>query len=141
MPAYAPLENESGRVLQGGHLPPRPWRGNRLDSSVGGNFRERIDEIKDHHHGRDEAEVEAFLEEFRKASVVKKGMMLQQLKEHSASAELSKRERKDLKRVYKTELVKRSALMKIVAAWLITVPVSGLLAALLYFTIRGMMMP
>ena len=58
--------------------------------------------------------------------------MLQQLKEHSAQAELSKKERKDLKRVYKTELVKRSALMKIVAAWLITVPASALLAALIY---------
>jgi len=39
------------------------------------------------------------------------------------------------------QLVKRSALMKIIAAWLITVPASGLLAALLYFTIRGMLLP
>jgi PiT family inorganic phosphate transporter len=30
---------------------------------------------------------------------------------------------------------------KIAAAWVITVPASGLLAALLYFMIRGMMMP
>ena len=100
-----------------------------------------IDEIKDHHQGRDEAEVEAFLLAFRKASVARKGIMLQQLKEHSAKAELSKKERKSLKRVYKTELVKRSALLKIVAAWLITVPVSGGLAALLFYTIRGFMLP
>ena len=104
-------------------------------------YSKMIDQIKDHHHGKDEAEVEAFLIEFRKASVTKKGEMLLQLKEHSATAELSKKERKGLKRVYKTELVKRSALLKIVAAWLITVPVSGLLAAALYFTIRGMMLP
>jgi len=38
-------------------------------------------------------------------------------------------------------LVKRSALMKIVAAWLVTVPASGFMAAILYFTIRGMMLP
>jgi PiT family inorganic phosphate transporter len=31
--------------------------------------------------------------------------------------------------------------MKIVTAWLITVPVSGLMAALLFYTIRGMMLP
>jgi inorganic phosphate transporter, PiT family len=104
------------------------------------SYSKMIEEIKAHHHGRDEAEVEAFLLDFRKASVSRKGRMLQQLKEHSARAELSKKERKDLKRVYKTELVKRSALMKIVAAWLITVPVSGLLAALLFYTIRGMML-
>ena len=67
--------------------------------------------------------------------------MLNQLKQHSLKAELSKKERKSLKREYKTELVKRSALMKIVAAWLITVPVSGLLAAILYFMLRGMMLP
>ena len=46
-----------------------------------------------------------------------------------------------LKRVYKTELIKRSALMKIIAAWLITVPVSGALAALIFYTIRGFMLP
>jgi PiT family inorganic phosphate transporter len=31
--------------------------------------------------------------------------------------------------------------MRILAAWLITVPASALMAALLYFTIRGMMLP
>jgi PiT family inorganic phosphate transporter len=31
--------------------------------------------------------------------------------------------------------------MRIVAAWLITVPVSALMAAVLFYTIRGMMLP
>lgn len=105
------------------------------------SYSKMVDEIKAHHHGKDEAEVEAFLNDFRKASVAQKATLLQQLKEHSAIAELSKKERKGLKRVYKTELVKRSAFMRIVAAWLITVPVSGLLGALLFFTIRGMLLP
>lgn len=30
--------------------------------------------------------------------------------------------------------------LKIAAAWLITVPVSGLLAAIIYFTIRGLVL-
>ncbi len=105
------------------------------------SYSKMVEEIKAHHHGQDEAEVEAFLLAFRKASVAQKGRMLQQLKEHSAKADLSKKERKGLKRVYKTELVKRSALLRIVAAWLVTVPVSGALAAMLYFTIRGIMLP
>jgi PiT family inorganic phosphate transporter len=105
------------------------------------SYSKMVQEIKDHHHSRDEAEIEAFLLDFRRASVRRKGEMLQALKQHSASADLSKKERKGLKRVYKTELVKRSALMKIIAAWLITVPVSALLAALLFYAIRGFMLP
>ena len=35
--------------------------------------------------------------------------------------------------------MKRSALVKIAAAWIITVPVSGLMAAVLFFTIKGIM--
>jgi PiT family inorganic phosphate transporter len=112
-----------------------------LREFIKASYSKMVAEIRAHHQGRNEAEVTAFLNEFRKASVAKKGRMLQALKEHSASADLSKKERKGLKRVYKTELVKRSALLRIVAAWLITVPVSALLAALIFFTIRGIMLP
>jgi len=67
--------------------------------------------------------------------------MLRQLKNHSTDAELSKKERRQVKRAYHHELVKRSALLKIAAAWIITVPISGLLAAMLFFMIRGIMLP
>ncbi len=100
-----------------------------------------IDEIEQHHQGEDRAVVEAFLERFREAPLGEKREMLQQLKRRSAAATLDKAERKRLRKVYRQQLVKRSALMKIVAAWLITVPASGLLAGILYFTIRGMMLP
>ena len=66
--------------------------------------------------------------------------MLRELKSQAGEGGLSKSERKKLKRIYRTELVKRAALLKIVAAWLITVPVSALFAALFYFTIRVMML-
>jgi PiT family inorganic phosphate transporter len=89
---------------------------------------------------RDERMVESFLTGFEQASVLEKGNMLRQLKADKAHSGLSKSERKHLKRVYRTELVKRAALLKIVAAWLITVPISGLFAAIFYFTIRGMML-
>ncbi|MCP5149188.1 MAG: inorganic phosphate transporter [Ectothiorhodospiraceae bacterium] len=100
-----------------------------------------LDEIRAHHDGEDQATVDAFLRRFELASVEDKGMMLKQLKKHRADAELTKRERKSIRRVYKRDLVKRSALMRIVAAWLITVPLSAVMGAFLFFTIRGMLLP
>ena len=105
------------------------------------SYAKTIQEIKDHHQGSDEAQVNKFIEEFAKASVPQKQQMLAQLKQKTASIELSKKERKSLNKVYQKELVKRSAFLKIVAAWVITVPASATLAALIYFTIRGMMLP
>ena len=101
---------------------------------------QRLHEIKSHHQGVDQEVVENYLKRFEQASVFDKGTMLRQLKEKNSDNVLSKSERKRLKRIYRTELVKRAALLKIVAAWLITVPVSGLFAAIFYFTIRGMML-
>jgi len=66
--------------------------------------------------------------------------MLHQLKENSAKAHLSKKERKQLSREFKTELVKRSHLKRIIAAWIITVPATGTMAAMIFFMIRGMML-
>lgn len=100
-----------------------------------------VEEIKAHHHEQDEQVIEKFLLDFKDAPLEQKRKMLQQLKQHSAKADLTKKERKKLRKLYKHELVKRSHFMKIAAAWVITVPASALLAALLYFAIRGMMLP
>jgi PiT family inorganic phosphate transporter len=100
-----------------------------------------IEEIKHHHESEDPEVIESFLLEFKKAHLQKKCEMLQQLKDNSAKAHLTKKERKQLRGIYRTELVKRSHLMKIAAAWVITVPVSGLMAAAIYYMIRGMLMP
>lgn len=91
--------------------------------------------IIDAHRGRDEEEVQIFLNRFNKASIKKKGLMLKAIKEQNKLTKplLDKKERKTLKKAYKQELVKRSALNKIVASWLITVPASALLGALSYF--------
>ena len=104
------------------------------------NHARRLDEIRSHHHGTEEEIVDEYLVRFEDASVFEKGIMLDKLKRQSTTSELTKKERKNLKRIYHTELVKRAAMMKIVAAWIITVPASGGLAALFYFTIRGMML-
>jgi PiT family inorganic phosphate transporter len=52
----------------------------------------------------------------------------------------TKIEKKAMKTVKKHEFVKRSALKTIIAAWLITVPAVGLLSAMFYYTLRGIML-
>ncbi len=112
-----------------------------LREYIKSNYASTVEEVKAHHHGADQAEVEAYLDEFNKASIAQKGIMLQELKNKSKRQGLSKAERKRLKKAYKHDLVKRSAFRRIIAAWLITVPASGMIAAVLFFTIRGMMLP
>ncbi len=117
-----------------------------LREYIKSNYGQIIETIEEHHSGADHAEVEAYLNRFHAASFEEKGQMLAELKasratEEGARPELTKRERKGLKSVYRQELVKRSSFTRIVAAWLITVPASGLLGAMFFFTIRGMMLP
>lgn len=101
----------------------------------------RIDEIREHHEHVDPEVTEAFLNKFNKASVASKSQMLKELKAQKNQTEFTKKERKSLKKVYKQQLVKRSHVYKIAIAWVVTVPTSALMAAFLYFTIRGMLVP
>jgi len=88
------------------------------------------------HAGRDQQEVEAYLRKFETASVKEKQRMYTEMKMRAAEVEredpLAKRERKAIKKVTQKELVKRSVLMRIVMAWIITVPATAVLAAGLY---------
>ena len=105
------------------------------------NYAVMLEEIKHHHESEDDIVVERMIEEFKLASTKEKGKMLQDLKTKSKRGGLSKKERRSMQKIYKHELVKRSHLIKIATAWIITVPLSGLLAGMLFFTIRGMMLP
>jgi PiT family inorganic phosphate transporter len=51
-----------------------------------------------------------------------------------------KKETKALKRVQKTKYVKRSAVNKIIAAWIITVPAAAVVSALIFYIIKGVML-
>lgn len=113
-----------------------------LREYIKANYAKIVHEIEAHHADQDDhAEVEAYMEKFHEASIEEKRIMLKELKAHKNSPELTKDERRSLRKEYKKELVKRSALLKIAAAWVITVPMSALMAAFLFFTIRGMMLP
>lgn len=54
---------------------------------------------------------------------------------------LRKVERKNLGKLHRLELVKRSLLLLIVAAWVITVPLAGIMGAMFFFMLRGMLLP
>jgi len=54
-------------------------------------------------------------------------------------SKLIKSTKKHLKNAKKTEYVKRDAVKKIIAAWLITVPAAAILAGLLFYMIKGIM--
>lgn len=113
-----------------------------LREYIKANYGVVINEIHDHHAGMaDQAEVDAYLEKFHAATLDEQRLMLKELKASKGTTALTKADRKTLRAQYKQQLVKRSALIKIAAAWVITVPLSGALAALLFFTIRGIMLP
>lgn len=101
-----------------------------------------IETIRLHHLGSDKEEVDQFLAAFGKASPEGKRAMLQQLKasarEPGQVPALSVAERKRLKQVYRQQLVKRSEVWRIAAAWVVTVPATALLGALCFFMIFGM---
>jgi PiT family inorganic phosphate transporter len=56
-----------------------------------------------------------------------------------AEEELIKEAKKQLKSARKVKYVKREAVKKIIAAWIITVPAAAVLSAAIYFMIRGIL--
>jgi PiT family inorganic phosphate transporter len=97
------------------------------------------------HQGQDRAEVEAYLQRFEAAEVLEKKRMLADMKRRTKAREeaegtlFAKSERKALKKAYKQEIVKRSAVMRIVAAWIVTVPATAVLAAILFHIVAAVL--
>jgi len=56
-----------------------------------------------------------------------------------AEEERIRMDKKHLKRAEKIKYVKRDAIKKIIAAWVITVPAAAVLAAAVFYIIRGIM--
>lgn len=101
-----------------------------------------VEEVLISHAGEpDFIEVERILWDFRHAPPEDKRRILSTLEEMGPAAVITAVQRKQLKRALKRQLVKRSSLLKIASAWVITVPVAASLSALFYFAIRGMLLP
>lgn len=99
-----------------------------------------IAEIRAHHHEDDQEALDAFLVRFQQAPIHEKGDMLEELKIKAREQNLqiiSREERKGLRKAYRKELVKRSQMLRIAAAWVITVPASAVMAALIFYALRG----
>ena len=113
-----------------------------LREYIKSSYARTLAEIREHHLDNDPEEVDDFLARFEAADVIEKGNMLREMKSQSGSERLlAKSERRGLRRVHRVELVKRTLLLRIAAAWVITVPIAAVLAAMFFFMIRGMLMP
>lgn len=106
------------------------------------NYAQMEQQIIDAHHDHEQEQLDLFLKKFKKASFKRKTLMMDLIKNkqerEKEGLNFTKQERKKIKKVYKKELVKRSAFGKIIAAWLITVPLSALMAGLIFYTIKGL---
>jgi len=103
------------------------------------SYASQLHQIVENHAGLEREKLQTFLKNFEKASVEDMKLMLKKAKKNKEEVPLTKKERKRLKNVYKEELVKRASIKKIVGAWIITVPASAVLAAFLFYTIRGIL--
>lgn len=120
-----------GAVFGVGFL--REYMDNRLGAT--------IEDILNQHDGPGTEALETTLHQFYDASPEDKDMVLKRLKKMHKKGVLTKSESKTLRRLFRRKLVRRRAFGKIIAAWLITVPMSALLGALFFFALRGAMLP
>ncbi len=120
-----------GAVFGVGFL--REYLDNRMHSTV--------EEIIKAHGDKAHADLVERLHQFYDASPDHKALVIAELKHMGKSGELTMQESKTLRKLFRRKLVKRQAFLKIIAAWLITVPVSAALAAMFYFMWRGMLLP
>ena len=88
------------------------------------------------HEGEEKERLERYLENFEEADLKEMEDLLQEASINKKALGLSKGERKELKKVYREQLVKRSAIKKIITPWIVTVPCSAALAAALFVLIQ-----
>jgi PiT family inorganic phosphate transporter len=105
------------------------------------NYSMMIELIREHHESNDPAEVESFIAAFEQATISERGEILRAIKAAKNMGVISKSERKGLNKIHRVELVRRRMFFRIAAAWIITVPIAGALAAMIFFMLRGMLLP
>lgn len=99
------------------------------------NYKKMKEEIIQAYRGRDAQVVQKFLDDFEKSSLEKKQLIIKELKTKQKTLPFNKKDKRALKKSVQQELVKRSMIIKIIAAWLITVPVSAIISAVAFFII------
>lgn len=100
-----------------------------------------VEDVLSSHQGEtDFGLAEKTLRDFQNAPPEDKQRILNELKKLGEDAVIDAAQRKVLQKALKRQLVHRASLLKIVSAWIVTVPVSAGLAALFYFVLRGMLL-
>ncbi len=94
------------------------------------------EEIRRHLKDHDPEAIDDFFSRFNQASFSEKGRMLEELDRPQGAIGVDQRERRKLQKLFRRALVERSSLIRILSAWLLTLPASGLLAALLYLIVE-----
>lgn len=102
------------------------------------SYANQLQDILADHEGEEKVRLQKFLSNFQESSVEDMEKMLKQAKQQKAELGLKKAERKKMKKLYSDRLVKRSAVKKIVAAWIITVPASAGLAAAVFMMVNDL---
>lgn len=93
------------------------------------------------HTGEARKQIEEYLERFQSETVEEMRAMLKKSSVREATLPITEKERKRLKRAYHQELVQRRHLYRIAAAWVITVPASACLGAMMFYLLRGILTP
>jgi PiT family inorganic phosphate transporter len=99
------------------------------------NYAVILETLRRQHQDQDKTQAEAFVQQFDNASFIEKGRLLAALGGTDNRVKLSSNERTSLQRHYRYEIVRRSTFVRILLAWLVTVPVAGLFASLIYLLI------
>ncbi|MGB6328985.1 MAG: inorganic phosphate transporter [Halarcobacter sp.] len=81
------------------------------------------------------------LEKLEKKSKIEYMRIAELYKTIEDKVELVKQEKKEFKIAKRVKYVKRDAVKKIIAAWVITVPAAALLSGSIFFMIKGIMLP
>lgn len=102
------------------------------------SYANQIQDIISDLDGEECLKLQKFLSNFQTASVEDMEKMLKQAKSQKKELGLKKEYRKKMKKLYSEKLVKRSAVKKIVAAWIITVPASASIAAAVFFMVHDL---
>jgi PiT family inorganic phosphate transporter len=96
------------------------------------NFAVQQEVIRRYQQAHEPEDAEAFMQRFEHASFSERERMLEDLNRSKQPVGIDQKERKALQKLHHKALVERSTLKRILTGWFVTLPATGLLAALIY---------
>jgi len=109
-----------------------------LRESINVNYNKMM--IEDTHQHKENDSMSKLLQQFQQAPVIEKTVALKLLNQASTQLNVSN-DHQQYKNFSNNIWIKLTVLYRIAAAWIITVPATGILGAIIYFSIRGFILP